>query len=116
MENQPVEARAEDDIAPPEKLKAGSQSNPGSEGAVSAPVAPKYKQDPETTGDLEKGDNGSKLEETSSTESHPRHGAINEYHEDDDVYESGIASRYWRKYRPFGHAFIWLLVTAYTSR
>jgi hypothetical protein len=108
MENRPAETRAE-------KLNIGSRATPGSAETISPAVAPKYKQDHETI-DIEKGEGPSKLEETSSTESPPQHGAINEYNEDDGVYESGIASRFWRKYRPFGHAIIWLLATAYASR
>jgi len=30
----------------------------------------------------------------------------------DEQDQAGILTRYWKKYRPFGHAIIWLLVTA----
>lgn len=117
MENRPGETQAKNlDVVPHEKLSTGSRAAPGSAAGISPAVAPKCKQDFEKTGDIEKGEGGSKLEETSSTESPPQHGAINEYNEDDGVYEPGITSRFWRKYRPFGHAIIWLLATAYASR
>jgi hypothetical protein len=116
MENRPAETQAENlDVVPHEKLNTGSRAAPGSAAGISPAVAPKCKQDFEKTRDIEKGEGGLKLEETSSTESPPQHGAINEYNED-GVYEPGLASRFWRKYRPFGHAIIWLLATAYASR
>jgi hypothetical protein len=117
MESRREDSKADNpDVGPPDNLYHGRAGARGSEATISPEVAPKYKHDPETAGDIEKGEGGSKLEETSSTESRPKHGDTNEYNEDDDVYEPGIVSRYWRKYRPFGHAIIWLLVTAYVQK
>jgi hypothetical protein len=116
MESKHEDSKADNpDVGPPDNLYQGRAGARGSEAMISPEVAPRYKHDPETAGDIEKGEARSKLEETLSTESRPKHGDTTEYQEDDE-YEPGIVSRYWRKYRPFGHAIIWLLVTAYLQK
>ena len=89
-------------------------NGPGSE-TIHRDIAPRYKFDSE---DIEKnGDHipsEAKVAETSSVESPRKIGTAQDNHaEDDEYYEPGVITRYWRKYRPFGHAILWLLVTAY---
>lgn len=35
---------------------------------------------------------------------------------EDEDYPPSAFTRYWRTYRPWGHAAIWLLVTAYSPK
>jgi hypothetical protein len=87
----------------------------GSEIAITQGVAPRYINKNNSTEDIEKGvDSGAdgKLPEKSSLDSPQRIGST-ETVEDDD-YPPSVFTRYWRTYRPWGHAAIWLLVTAYS--
>jgi hypothetical protein len=48
---------------------------------------------------------------SSTTESPPQMPAAEEISAENE-YEPAFITRYWRKYRPFGHGIIWLLLTA----
>jgi hypothetical protein len=75
-------------------------------------TAPRYKNESE---DLEKDVDRKerKLADTSSFDSPQKSGRAEELDVDEDELEPSAFTRYWRKYRPFGHGIIWLLVTAY---
>lgn len=64
--------------------------------------------------DIEKGNPTTKLAERSSEDLTNKVPSTEE-NEEDLVDEPGVIKRYWRGYRPLGHAIIWLLVTAYDS-
>jgi CNT family concentrative nucleoside transporter len=84
-----------------------------SEATVSHDIAPRYKSDPDIEEDIEKG-NVAKSGDSSSEEL-PRKVVPNEdlRNEEEVDDEPGVIKTYWRRYRPFGHAIIWLLVTAW---
>ena len=96
--------------------KTGEHSGAPRTSAVtmSHEIAPKYKNDPEIETDMEKG-NVPKLRNSSSDDLPPHKLASSEelknQEELDD--EPGLIKRYWRRYRPIGHATIWTLITAY---
>lgn len=54
----------------------------------------------------------SKLAGLSSTTESPQQMPAAEEISAENEYEPGFITRYWRKYRPFGHGIIWLLLTA----
>ena len=70
--------------------------------------------------DLERGDEKlpSDPEATNapSLTSNPRTVSGQFIESQDEQYQVGILTQYWQKYRPFGHAIIWLLVTTYADR
>lgn len=85
----------------------------GSETTISQEVAPPYKNNSPT--DIERGNEALyKLNRTSSTDSPPKRLPAEELasSSDEDLPPSRL-TLLWRRYRPFGHAIIWLLVTAY---
>jgi hypothetical protein len=95
----------------------GDDVHRGSEATFSSPeIAPTYKNDHDLERGIEERPDDTKLGDTVSTESHRKTVAAQELGDDDDDYLPGIVTRTWRRYRPFGHAIIWLLFTAYTSR
>jgi hypothetical protein len=83
-----------------------------SEATGSHDIAPKYKSDLDIEEDMEKG-KVAKLGDSSSEEL-PRKIATEEdlRNEEEVDDEPGLIKTYWRRYRPLGHAIIWLLVTA----
>lgn len=95
-----------------EKGEGYSRAPRPSETTVSHDIAPKYKNDPEIEEDMEKG-KVAKLGDSSSEEL-PRKIASEEdlRNEEELDDEPGLIKTYWRRYRPLGHAIIWLLVTA----
>jgi hypothetical protein len=94
MESKYEDSKADNpDIGSSDNLYQGRIGIRGSEVTISSEVISRYKYDPEIVDDIEKGEAGSKLEETLSMKSHPKYDNINEYQEDDE-YESGIISRY----------------------
>ena len=87
-----------------------------SEVTMSHEIAPKYKNDPEIERDMEKG-NVPKLRDSSSDDllRHKLASTEEMKNEEELDDEPGIVKRYWRRYRPIGHATIWTLVTAYQA-
>jgi hypothetical protein len=84
-----------------------------SETNVSHGIAPIYKNDLEIEKDMEKG-NVTKMGDSSSEELTHKIASTEELkNEDEGDDEPGLVKRYWLRYRPLGHAIIWLLVTAY---
>jgi hypothetical protein len=63
--------------------------------------------------DIEKGNPTTKLAERSSEDLTNK--VLSTENEEELEDEPGVIKRYWRGYRPLGHAIIWLLVTAYDS-
>jgi hypothetical protein len=93
------------------------QEHRGSEARVSQEIGPAYKNEMDPERDVEKGQpSDSKMAETSSMDSPQKVGATEEIGVDEDEYEPGFVTRYWRRYRVFGHAIIWLLLTAYSLK
>ena len=88
-----------------------------SEASVSThDVALKSKNDrEERERDIEKGNPMTKLAERSSEDLTKKVPSTEEENEEELEDEPGLIKRYWRGYRPLGHAIIWLLVTAYDS-
>jgi hypothetical protein len=87
----------------------------GSKATFSSPeIVPTYKSDHDLERGIEERPDDTKLGDAASTESHQKTAAAQELGDDDD-YPPGMVTRTWRRYRPFGHAIIWLLFTAYTS-
>jgi hypothetical protein len=73
--------------------------------------APRYKDEAGT--DLEKGDDGEyKLRDVQSTASPTKGIPSEEVPSVEYEIEPSRLTLLWRRYRPFGHALIWLLVTA----
>lgn len=96
------------------KVHTGDDVHRGSETTFFSPeIAPVYKNDIDLERGIEKRPDDTKLGDTASTES-PQKVAAPQEIEDDEDYPPGIVTRTWRRYRPFGHAIIWLLLTAYT--
>lgn len=97
-----------------EKSEEHSGAPRPSERTLSHDIAPKYKADPDIEEDIEKG-KVAKSGDTSSEEQLPRKIVSNEdlRNEEELDDEPGAIKTYWRRYRPLGHAIIWLLVTAY---
>lgn len=91
----------------------GDDVHRGSEATFSSPeIAATYKNDHDLERGIEERPDDTKLGDTASTESpHKTVAAQETEHED---YPPGIVTRTWGRYRPFGHAIIWLLFTAYT--
>ena len=107
-----------DKLSGMEKLRESNEiSHQGSETTFPPPeITPAYKNDD----DLERGieiipEDETKLADNASAESLRKIGGAQET-DDDEGYPPGIVTRTWRRYRPFGHAIIWLLLTAYDSR
>ena len=83
-----------------------------SETTVSHDIAPKYRSDPDIEEDMEKG-KVAKLRGSSSEELPRKIAAEEDLRNEEEVDdEPGLIKTYWRRYRPLGHAIIWLLVTA----
>jgi len=98
-----------------EKLHASNDARQGSGGSFSLPeIAPAYKNDVDLEQgkgiEIQPGDN--KLAEISSTES-PQNVGTGEELKGDEEYPPGVATRIWHRYRSFGRAIIWILLTAY---
>ena len=96
-----------------ERLHTDNDVHRGSETTFSSPeIAPAYKNDPDLERGIEKLQGGNKLAEISSTESPQKVSGAEDVQEHEE-YPPGVVTRIWRRYRPFGHAIIWLLLTAY---
>jgi concentrative nucleoside transporter, CNT family len=93
-----------------EKLHTDNDVHRGS-GTIVPEIGPAYKSETDLEQGIEKLPEDNKFEEISSAESQKVGGAgdIQEHEE----YRPGVVTRIWRRYRPFGHAIIWLLLTAY---
>jgi hypothetical protein len=101
-----------------ERMPIRDETHRASDATFSPEIAPAYKNDKAYNHeiDLERGDERLpgeiKQVDSSSMESPGKIGATDEIGEDEE-YPPSWLTRTWRKYRPFGHAIIWLLVTAY---
>lgn len=82
------------------------------QGSETTEIARANKDDINRQQDLVKTRSDSKLAEMSPTTESPQQMPTAEEISAEDEYEPGFITRYWRKYRPFGHAIIWLLLTA----
>lgn len=104
----------EDNRLSTEKLPESSRDvHRESETTFSSPeIVPAYKPDVDLEPGIEKRPDNNKLADNASTESPQKVGGPQEI-EDDEDYPPGFVTRTWRRYRPFGHAIIWLLLTAY---
>jgi concentrative nucleoside transporter, CNT family len=95
-----------------EGIHAANDVHRGSETTFPSPeITPAYKNNPDLEQGIEKLQGANRLAEVSSTESQKVGGAkdVQEHEE----YSPGAVTRIWCRYRPFGHAIIWLLFTAY---
>ena len=110
-----------ENIQPGERTSVRDELYRGSGATFSPEIAPAYKNDNAYSHeiDLERGNEKlpreTKLVDSSSTETPRKAGATDEIGDDEEEYPPSWVTRTWRKYRPFGHAIIWLLVTAYSS-
>lgn len=123
-ETQVTEQRVDRTLSPEkvvsdERMPTRDESHRVSDAIFSPEISPAYKNDKAYNHeiDLERGNEKlpgeTKLADSSSMESPSKIGAIDENGEDEE-YAPGWMTRTWRKYRPFGHAIIWLLATAYS--
>ena len=119
----PVTEQRVDRTLSTEKVSSGErtpirdETHRASDAIFSPEIAPAYKNDKAYNHeiDLERGERlpgETKLADSSSVESPGKIGATDKIGEDEE-YPPSWLTRTWRKYRPFGHAIIWLLVTAY---
>ena len=104
------ETSAEDNAThlSPDEVKIGGSVHRGSEPTFPSDIARVYKNDIDGEQGVVKRRSDPKLIKTSSTTEMGDAEGIR----DEDEYEVGFIARYWCKYRPFGHAIIWLLLTA----
>ena len=86
----------------------GNAIHRGSEDLVGPEIVPKYQHD----NDLETAIETKIPEKRRLSEEFPQKIDATEEIPSDEEYQPGFITGYWRKYRPFGHAIIWLLVTA----
>src|SRR5215471_13330944 len=101
-----------DDRLSTENFYRNNDIRRGSETIFSLPdITPSYQNDPDLERGIEKLRRDNALEEIPSTESHK--GGGTEDVKDQEEYRPGAVTRVWGRYRPFGHAIIWLLLTAY---
>jgi hypothetical protein len=96
-----------------DNLNVAGDKHHSSEGGFSPEITPTYERDIDLEHGIEKRRAEFPLAEKSSIDSPPKIEPGEEIEQEDEEDQPGIVTRYWRKYRPFGHAIIWLLFTAY---
>ena len=109
---------AMDKLSSTEKLHVSNDvSHRESETTFSPPeITPAYKNDIVLERGIDKiPEDETKLADNASTESLRKIGGAQET-DDDEGYPPGIVTRAWQRYRLFGHAIIWILLTAYDSK
>lgn len=95
------------------KLNVVDDKHHSTEGAFSPEIEPIYENDIDLERGMEKRRADIPFAERSSIESRLKIDPGEEIQQEDEEDQPGVATRYWIKYRPFGHAIIWLLLTAY---
>jgi len=117
-ETQVTEQRAEPTLST-EKVGTGGrmpirdETHRVSDATFLPEIAPAYNHEIDLECGNEKLPGETKMADSSSMESPSKIGAAHEIGEDEE-YPPSWVTRTWRKYRPFGHGIIWLLVTAYS--
>ena len=108
------EALAEDNAThlSADQIKIEGSVHRGSEPTFHSEIAHICRNDIDGEQGVVKRRSDPKLINTYSTTEDPPPVGNPERIRDEDEYEVGVTARYWRKYRPFGHAIIWLLLTA----
>jgi hypothetical protein len=93
------------------------EQSPGEDRAIRPEIAPVYRNEIDLESASEKRPNSDfKVAETSSISSPQQNAIGQEIRDEEEEHSSGFVTRYWRRYRIFGDALLWSLLTAYINK